>query len=430
MKVQIKKSLLIDALEKIAHVSTRALVPDYNHNGLTTVEVRPKEVLFSGSNGHLSARYTVTATDDTSISANNKPGVATIDSLKFRDAAKCIATQDDSAPLTLSVEKGSLVIEDASSKRKKRVKLPIDTYNHPKQEIRRPSDATAHVFESDHFIAAVNLVSPFVSRKGYKPEYTMLLFHWINNEVRFVCGNGSIFGLYTVPQHSDDKASGEKKRLVPVDQILIINSLIPTSQDVTVFWDKQINMYLEVGRLQMSLKGIPDPPYIAYDTNAFRFEEAKAIIDVKVEDLLEATSVVSVLHDKEKEGQGEALSCFMKTPSADGLMKLEITEKLSKFQCEYEVPMSNFHDLGQVSFNSLYANSFLQQPAALARHSYLRFYLIDEKGVMIVRDADLLDEKDSNGIVKIKDEPDGSILTFFFSDMHTTGEEYDDGDEG
>lgn len=432
MKVQIKKGLLIEALEKIAEVSTKALVPDYNHNGLTTIEVRSKEVVFLGSNGHLSVRYKVTATDDTFISAVNEPGIATTDSLKLRDVARCLVTKDDSVPLTLSIEKGSLVIEETSSKRKKKVKLPIVSYDHPKQEVRRPSDGTAHVFESDHFKSAINIVSPFVSRKGYKPEYLMLLFHWIKDEVRFICGNGSIFALYSVPKHSEDKVSKEKKRLVPVDQVLIMNHLIPSSDKVTVFWDKQATMYLEVGRLQMSLKGIPDQSYIAYDTNAYRFDEAKAIVDVKVSDLLEATSVVSVLRDKEKEAEtNEALSCFMKTPSADGLIELTITDKLSKFQCEYELPMSDFHDLGQASFNSLYANAFLQQPALAARHSHLRFYLIDERGVMIVRDAELLDEKDSNGLARIKDESefDGSTLTFFFSDMHTSGDEYDDDED-
>jgi len=427
MKVQIKKGLLIEALGKISEVSTKALVPDYNYNGLTTVEVQDKAVLFSGSNGQLCARYTITSTDDPSILTNNEPGVVTTDSLKFRDAVKCIATEDDSAPLTVSIEKGSLIIEDTFSKRKKRVKLPIEKYNHPKQDICCPDEGTSHVFESNHFSSAINTVAPFVSNRGYKIEYTMLLMHWVDKEVRFVCGNGALFSVYTVNKHSnDEQGKSEKKRLMPVDQALIINRLIPTSVDVKIIWTKHEYLYIEVGNLQLALKGVLSRDYIAYDTNAFRFDEAKAIIDVKVDDLLEATNVVNALRDKEREIQGEALSCFMETPSSDGLMKLSITDKLSKFQCEYEVPLTNFHDLGsQPSFRSLYANSFLQKPAASARHSYLRFYLIDEKGVMLVKDVEL-GEKGSDGISEVKDEEDGSTLTFFFSDIHTTQEEYDD----
>lgn len=427
MKVQIKKKLLVTALDNITEVSTKALVPDYNHNGLATIEVRPKEVIFSGSNGHLSARYVINASDDSSVAIVNEPGIATVDTIKFRDIVRRITT-DESTPVLLSLVKGSLVIADNTGSRKKKAKLPTYKYDHPKSDIKRPTSEVAHVFESDHLIDAVKIIAPFKSRKGFKVRYQMILFHWIKDTVRLVCGDGSLFAIYSVPKHTSDANKGETQRLIHVDQLQIITNILPTSKEVTIFWDKKNTMYLETKNLQLCLRGIPNEQYIAYHNNAFRFEEAKALVDIKVKDLLEGSNVVGVLRDEEKENTGQCLSCFMRAPSKPGLVELNITEKQSKFQCEYEVP-GNYYDLGsQPKFNSIYAHTFLDMPAAAARHPYLRFYLINESGVMCVRDVDLGDPGNDN-IPVIKEEPNGSMLSFFFSDIHKLVEEAEDIDE-
>ena len=245
MKVQIKKKLLVTALENITEVSTKALVPDFNYNGLATIEVRPKEVIFAGSNGHLSARYIINASEDSSVAAVNEPGIATVDTIKLRDIVRRITT-DESTPVLLSLVKNSLVISDNTGSRKKKVKLPTYKYDHPhKMDIKRPTSEVAHVFESDQLIDAVKIIAPFKSRKGFKVRYQMILFHWIKNTVRLVCGDGSLFAIYSVPKHANDANKGETQRLIPVDQLQIITNILPMSKEVTIFWDKKDTMYME-----------------------------------------------------------------------------------------------------------------------------------------------------------------------------------------
>jgi len=64
MKVQIQKNLLVDALDKMYEVSTKALLPDFNMSGRVTVQVKNSSVVFTSSNGLISAKCEITGNDD------------------------------------------------------------------------------------------------------------------------------------------------------------------------------------------------------------------------------------------------------------------------------------------------------------------------------------------------------------------------------
>ena len=412
MKFRMNKNLMVDALQKMCNVATRALMPKFDFGGWITVEAKGKQVIFTSSNGFLTARCK--CSDDSAIKISEE-GKATVDAMKFRDVVLRIITEDESSPLELSTKGDSLTIRDPTPKRKKIVHLPIEQRNH-KEKIKRPTVADLHYFEADQFRRAVAKVSNFQSKGGYKPQYIVVCFHWVDDNVRFVCGDGCLFAIMSIPKHENDEATKGFLRVAPVSQLLIINTLIAESKNVEVMWKDKYNLYLKSNDgIELVLEGIPEVDYPEYSKNAFRFEEAKAYADVLATDLSEGAGLVGVLGDKEKADQGQAHCCQLIAPSGDGLMKFEVTDKLSKFRCEYEVPATYYSlDDDQASFKSIYAYFFFETCVQASKHPYLRFYLINEGDVVNVRSA-ILGEPDDRGIPELVEDDSGETLSFFFA---------------
>lgn len=433
MKVQIQKNLLINALEKMYNVSTKALIPGYNFTGRVTIEVQSSKVLFVSSNGCITVQTEITDKDDKNIKGSDR-GVVTTDSVKLRNSVAKIVTEDTSAPLELYDDGNTLMIRDATSKRKKLVKLPRYSEHHKISVIKKP-EGDSSFMDTNYFLRGVKTVVPFQSTAGYKPEYQVVCFHWIGKESRIICGDGGLFAIFTIDRHAKDTSKREIKRTIPAVQLDVISSLVsgphPHSEDETkkldeleIVWKQKELLWIKNSHgVELVARGLPDISYVAYHEHGYMFDDAKAYSDIKISDLMEVSDLLGVLRDKEKEEQGKTHSCFFTAPSQlDGHVHFEITADQGKFQCEYEIP-AVYHDLGDMAgFRSRYAHLFFDNPVHAARHPYLRFYLIKEEGTINVRDVDL-GEPDDNGVPIIKKEPDECSLTFFFAALRDDEED-------
>jgi DNA polymerase III sliding clamp (beta) subunit (PCNA family) len=409
-----QKDLLVNALEKMYDVSTKALIPGYNFSGRVTIEVQTSKVLFASSNGCISVQTEVTKDDDPNIAGADR-GVVTTDSVKLRDAVRKIATEKVTTPIELFDDGNMLLIRDAESKRKKLVKLPRESDHHKLSIIKKP-DGDSVFLETDHFLRSIRTVVPFQSTRGYKLEYQVVCFHWIGKDVRVICGDCSLFAVFTFPRHSKDMNKREMKRLIPCAQLSVMSSLVVDASELELVWKDKSTLWIKGDGIEMIVRGIPDIDYVDYNKHAYRFDEANAYADVKISDLTEVSELLGVLRDKEREEQGKCHSCMVTAPSIDDHIKFEITKDQGKFQCEYEIP-ATYHDLGdQPGFKSRYAHLFFDTPVHVARHPYLRFYLIKEIGTVNVRDVDLGDP-DDNGVPVELPEPDNCSLSFFFASV-------------
>lgn len=415
MKVQIQKNLLMNALEKMHDVSTKALIPGFSFTGRVTIEVQSSKVLFASSNGCITVQSKITDVDDKNIKGADR-GVVTTDSVKLRNSVAKIATSEPSTPLELYDDGNTLMIRDPTSKRKKLVKLPREESDHHKISVIKKPEGDSSWMETENFLRGVKTVIPFQSTRGYKPEYQVVCFHWTGKESRIICGDGGLFAIFTIKRHSRDTSKREIKRTVPTVQMDVIASLVQGSSELEIVWKQKDVLWIKDDcGVELIARGLPDIDYVAYHEHGYMFEDAKAYSDIKISDLTEVSDLLGVLRDKEKEEQGKTHSCFFTAPSQlDGHVHFEITADQGKFQCEYEIP-AVYHDLGDMpGFRSRYAHLFFDNPVHAARHPYLRFYLIEEKGTINARDVDL-GEPDDNGIPLIKDEPDNCSLTFFFA---------------
>lgn len=411
MRVEIPRNQLIDAVNKMCDVSTRALVPDFNNNGLITIDAQDKQLVLVSSNGHLIARNIINIVPES-------VGVATVEAVRLKNVLHNIKTSSENDLISLEDKNGVVFVKDATSKLKRVVKLPKEMYDHNhKKEISKFAGDSL-VFESDHFTKGVKRVSGFQSRGGYKPEYQLVLFHCTKDETRMVCGDGTIFAIFTTPRHVNSSKK-EYKKLIPADQLLLINSLVSGSGQISLTWGDS-SVFLETDNgIELCLKGLPNIKYIAYDIHAFRSSEAKAIVDIKVEDVHSAAGLVGALKDQEKIDLYQVLSCLITASDTEDHIKFEVTQKQSKCQCEYEVPAQYYNIQDQPSFSSVYAHLFLDGPASSARNEYLRFFLVDEDSIMIVKDVNLA-ESGENGVPRIKENSDGCSLSFFFSSISDT----------
>jgi hypothetical protein len=409
-----QKNLLVNALEKMHEVSTKALIPGFNFSGRVTVEVQSSKVLFISSNGCISVQYEITKDEDSNISGGDR-GTVTTDAVKLRDSVRKIATEKATTPIELFDDGNMLLIRDAESKRKKIVKLPRESEHHKVSIIKKP-DGDSLFLETDHLLRAIKTVVPFQSPKGYKLEYQVVCFHWIKKEVKAICGDCALFAVFTFPRHKKDMNKREMKRTLPCAQLSVLSNLLVDTQEIELIWKDKATLWLRGENIEAVIRGIPDIDYVDYGQHAYRFDEATAYADVKIADLTEVSELLGVLHDKEREEQGKCHSCMVTAPSIDEHIKFEITKDQGKFQCEYEIP-ATYHDLGdQPGFKSRYAHLFFDIPAHVARHPYLRFYLIKEVGTVNVRDVDLGDP-DDNGIPIELEEPDSCSLSFFFASV-------------
>ena len=414
MKVQIKKKLLVNALEKMYDVSTKALLPDFNFSGKVTIEAQGSRVLFTSSNGCVTAQIEITETDDPGI-ANCDKGIFTVDSVKIRDSVRRIVTESSSTPIEWYDDGNVIVLRDSESKRKKLVKLPRENAHHKTSTVAVP-DGESVFMETEYFLEGVKTVAPFETVIGYQTHYQVVCFHWIGKESRIICGDGGQFAIFTVPRHQKDQSKRELKRTAPCAQLDVVSSLVVDSSELEMRWKDKSVLWIKTKGVELIMKGLPNIDYVSYHNNAYRFDEAVAYLDIKISDLIEVCNLLGVLHDKEREDQGKIHSCVLEAPSSDGHVKFEITQKQGKFQCEYEIP-ATYYDLGTCpKFTAKYAHLFFDSPARASRHSYIRVYFMDKTKTLVSNARDVeLGELDKNDIPLIKEEEDNCSISFFFA---------------
>lgn len=410
MKVQINKDVLVKTLERMHTVSTRALIPNFSFTGRVTVEVKSSgRVIFTSSNGCLTVREEVDACD------NSDKGKFTTDSVRLRDAVTKIITESADDPIEFCATDDALTIRDVKAKRRKMVKLPLDSAHHSTKFMKKP-DGDSFFIKSSRFNEGFRAVSPFASKGSYPPQYQTILMHWVGKETRMVCGDGALFAIMSFPRNSDDTHRREFKRTIPVSQFAVVSSLLEdATSDIEMIWKDKPTLWFQSDNIEIMARGLPDIDYINYENNSYRTEEAKAYADIKGSDLREVTDLLVSLQDKERaEQMAKTHSCFIKVPSSPGHIRFDIRKSQGKFQCEYEIP-ANYYDLGdQPSFECCYAHLFFASPSRTMRHEYLRLYLIEETGVGVVnaRDVDLGDP-DRDGVPVVKEEEDCTFQFFF-----------------
>lgn len=421
MKVQINKDVLTASLDKMYIVSTKSLIPNFNHVQKVTIEVKDSgRAVLTSSNGCLIVQEEV----ETQQVADK--GICTTDSVRLRNAVKKIVTNESTDPIELYDDNGTLFIRDAKSKQRKIVKLPIDSTHHNTKVVTVP-DGDSFVVEPTFFLNGFRSVAPFQSKGAYQSKYQTVLMHWIKNEMRMVCGDGALFAIYSAPRSTKDSTKKEFKRTIVLSQLLVIAMILEeATDDIEFIWKDKTTLWISCGKIEMLARGLPDIDYINYECNAYRTEEAKAYVDIERKHLKEVSDLLVTLQDKERAERGQTHSCFMKVPSSPGHVQFDIRKTQGKFQCEYEVP-ATYYDLGgQTSFECCYAHLFFESPAQVMRHPHLRLYLLDETGTGVVNAYDAeLGDVNRDGIPQIKDESEQ--LRFFFARLREVDEE--DGEE-
>lgn len=415
MKVQIEKDVLISALDKMHSVSTKALFPNFSLPGRVTVDVKSSgRTVFTSSNGCLTAQQEV------DVNTGVEKGICTVDSTKLRDAVKRISTESPSSLLELSVTDDVLFIRDPGTKRKKVVKLPTEKTHHKINSVKKPK-GDSFFFETTHLLRGFRTVSPFRVELKYNARYQVVFFHWTGKEARMVCGDGSIFAIFSSPRHTKNSNNREFKRSIPADQLAIVTGLLEDSAEIEMVWEGKSRCWMKTDSVELVLNGYSDTDYINYEANAYRFDEAKAYVDIKQSDLKEISELLVSLQDKEQR-LDKCFSCYATFPSSDGNALFEIRANQGRYQCEYEVPIAYHNIEDKDKFFVCYAHLFFSSPVQVMQNEYLRLYLINEEGIAVARDVTLGNE-DRDGIPMIQEEDDGCSLSFFFAAVEDEGDE-------
>lgn len=418
MKLKINKDKLLEALDKMCEVSTKGIQTEYSKGDLVTVNIEEKQIVFQSSNGHLDARWKLA--EDT---AKEDTGSFTVKSTKIRQMVNKLPVAIPSAPLIIDEDGDMLRISDPSRKRRL-VKLQKVKEEHNRR-FGKPKGGDSHTFETDLLSRGIQKVTPFMSDLGYKIKYLMLCLHFLKDETRFICGDGTVFAIFRFDDENPtiNDAAG-LKYIIPCNQSLIIKNLLGNTKKVTIGWgdpsskDYKRKCYIQLDDgLELVLSGIPNEEYIAYDSHAFRTGDAKAIVDITVENFIKAVSVVGTCEDKERDKQGDFLSCDFEAIGDE----VGFTVNEGKYQCDIVVKGDYYNLNGKSSFSSHYAHKSLAEIARASHHEYIRFFCIEEQGIVVAHTADLLDKKDERGVPLVKDEK--TSLSFFFCAVDKSTEE-------
>jgi DNA polymerase III sliding clamp (beta) subunit (PCNA family) len=414
MELQITKKTLVDALIKMREISTKGIKTDFAFASQVTIEAQQDKVTFCCSNGHIDARLTVDNEADKAISVS-EAGIVSVNVSVALKIAEALGGQDaDDHLIAIKLDgKNNLEIRDATSKRRKCATMQIFKDNHP-LAFHKPTKGFSYNFEMERLSKGIHSVSKYCSKLGYKIRYQMICLHFLPEDMRFICGDGMRFAVLSFKEKSiNHKIKQEgNKFLLPVDQSLILASVISDAKSVEMCYKDQMTCYIKPdNNLELLLKGIPKEDYIAYEKNAFRFDEARAVVDINRTDLLEGASLVGAVRDKELETEGNFHTCqFIAESANDG--GLQVHE--NKYNCDFSCAAS-FYKIKDISvFKSAYAWLFINE-LANTTGSVIRFYCTDEKGVMIAKVGDLEEQKDSAGIPLLKETADNSQLLFFFA---------------
>jgi hypothetical protein len=414
------KEQLAEALVKMAEVGTKGIKTDYEKAFRVTMKVEDDKVNFLSSNGLLNVHWEVTSEGDKNLKCEDN-GTATVDVAVAKKIVDSIGGSRKDNVIAVSVEgdaSPALHMKDVDSKGKKLAKMvtfPEDhTFNIPK-----PRSGFTYIFESEEFQNGIGTTGKYVARRNYTPRYMMLCLHFLKDETRFVCGDGSRFGILRFrldkdnPDIEDDSG---KKFILPCDQAQIISHLC-SADDATkieMIYKNEQTCYIKPqgSNLTLLLHGIPNDQYISYEKHAFNFDDAKTVMDLQRPDFAEGMLLIGAVEDKEQqEKEGGFHHCDF---VVDGkAQKANFIKENARFQAEFDCDATIY---GDPEYVACYAHQYLKEVGQASDKPIVRFYCIDPDRTILVEPVDPDDsEKNEMGVPGHKKGTDNPKLSFFFA---------------
>ncbi len=408
MKFAMRKRHLVDAIDRMYEVATKGVKADFDLAHRITIEPDDKKVIFLATNGHLDARWEVIADKDNQLDSE-KSSTVTVDATVIKAIVSSITPDNDLISFELD-DKDVLHIRvmGLAKKQKRYAKMQTLSKFHD-FEIPKPRKGFSYQTKVQDFRQAIQ-IGRYASRLGYKIRYQMICLHFLEEETRYVCGDGMRFAVW---QHFEEKKNPQVenedgvKYLLPADQAAIIACVAEGAESMDLVFKDYNHLYISPhNAATLMLNGIPSEKYIAYDKHAFRHKDAKAIVDVLRTSLED--SFIGALRDRAMEVEGHFLACQFESDS-DGVFSLTVDQ--GKYQGQYSCE-ADFYDLANIgSFKSAYANMYLDDVAKSdPDKKYIRFYCIDTTKTIIARPVDLEDADSGPSSIK-----GTAPLTFFFA---------------
>lgn len=412
MQFEITKSKLVEALSTMNEVATKGVKAEFPSAGRLTMEAKKDKVSFATTNGNMDAQYDINSEIDERLSVI-KPGIVTVDSSAIKNICQLLGGKDSSSHrLGVELSDDVLKVRDLDAGKKWRnVKMQLFTEHH---EIKiKKEEGFKYTFATDILYRGISSVNKYASKLAYSEDvmYYMICVHFLPNEIRFVCGNGVFFAVNCILGQTNIEGLPEegKRYIIPSDQAGILLSVLNGCNEAEFNFtnSKKVQVRTKSG-MDLEIKGIPVDDYsLAYENHAFQENNAKVLVDVKTTDLREAMALVMSCRDKELESQ----QSFHSTRFSLDNDALNLVVDEGRYQCEVNCE-SKKYDISANSYTDEYAAMFLHNVAMAGNNEFVRFYCVNEGGVMAAECLDLDNAKDDNGVHMRRDA--NNRLLFFF----------------
>lgn len=419
MKFRIKKICLVDILKKATAVSKNGIKSDFDLADRVFFEVDKDkdQVQITATNGHLDFRTIISKSDENGLEITESGQVEVTSSAALQVASAMGGTNPDTL-FDLDVEGEMMRFALAGKKRRANIQTLKHVRDIKTPKVQKP--LLSHTFPADLYHKPIRKVSPFITKQGYKVHYQMICLHFLKDDVRIVCGNGSRFGVYSL--HTPSEVDGDEKRLlIPAEQAKIISSVTEDASEITfIFKDEQTCRIESDNGIEMYLRGIADVQYIKYENHAFRKGEASYIVDASMIAFSEAVGTVGVVKDKELEKEGDIRSAYLDLDVNKQQLSFIVDERKYKCDLEWEAPEVAVYKKESTAadqFRSSYAHTFLDDAVKATEHETVRFYVV---GDVIIAEPISFNEKlpaDEDGVPTPDKSIDGTEFVIFFGSV-------------
>ena len=419
MKFTIKKQYLVEVVNKMHEVASKGIKNDFKFANRLQIEALDNSIIIKAANGHLFAQYNIP--DNVKVA---EKGSVIVDSAIAKEIIKSIGCSSAiDHDIEIETIDNGFRLRDISSKGRKWSKMQTLSESHA-IDVKDIKKCSMYSLPVADFCHPVKTLSKYKTVFEHDIHLTLICFHFLCDKTRYICGDGSFFGVWETrraAQFDSLKNPEGDKWAIPANQAAIITSVVSDEKEITMKFPDVKNCYIYAGNnIKMHLKGIPEGEYIMYEKHAFRFDEAKAVIDVKRQDFLDAINSVLAVRDKEGEKESTFHSCKFEVRADEMILSVP----KGKYSCEFQFP-ATYYKIKDDSFSSEYSWAFLNNVAIASNCEYIRFYTIDADGVILAEQLNLTDtEKDERVKVDCPASRDKDTqLTFFFADASNDSED-------
>ena len=394
MDFSIRGKVARSVVSRIRRVATQGIASEFAQAGHITIRANDGRVSFLASNGIMVAAISVDHTSDPYLKGI-RVGHATVSSADLVNVVHAVSQGRDDHPVRFRVEGDRFHIGEHNS------------FSTLPRHIEWTAPACVGFrarIPAGEYCAGVHAVTNYAECKERKIRYQMICLHWVDGELRFVCGDGRRFGIYTSPSQEIDEA----KYVLPVDQARIVASLINRADDlILVFPTAQECVITNDKDLHLLIRQIPSEPYIHYERRAYGTADASAILDIDMQALKQAIAHVSTTFSRELDDQGIVHAVQLTAESKR--VELLVNQPECAGRCEISI-QGDYYDFGGLpKIQHWLAVDHLADVAAAAG-DVARFYFIPNSPVVIVDTVDLYTRTDDG-------PPDIAMehLRFFFA---------------